>query len=134
METKICSQCGKEKPIEDFPFRNKAKGTRRANCKECHSAKVKARYQQNKEVLNQSKAGHSCVKCGYNKCIEALEYHHADASTKIDTVSRLATHYNLIDAKNEMEKCILLCANCHREFHYLERTQNMTLEDFLNQE
>lgn len=41
METKICSKCGRELPIDQFNWRNKAKGTRRADCKECHSGYMK---------------------------------------------------------------------------------------------
>ena len=37
METKICTKCGRELPIDQFNWRDKSKGTRRADCKECHS-------------------------------------------------------------------------------------------------
>ena len=43
METKICTKCGRELPVEDFPFRNKAKGIRRSNCKKCHNHEFKVR-------------------------------------------------------------------------------------------
>lgn len=35
--TKICTKCGKELPIEEFNWRNKVKGTRRSECKYCHT-------------------------------------------------------------------------------------------------
>ena len=41
METKVCTKCGKELPIEEFNWRNKSKGTRRSECKYCHSAFMK---------------------------------------------------------------------------------------------
>jgi hypothetical protein len=44
METKICTQCNKELPIEEFYWRDKSKGIRRANCKTCHKNKEKMRY------------------------------------------------------------------------------------------
>jgi hypothetical protein len=44
METKIRTKCKRELPIDDFNWRNKAKGTRRSECKYCHSAYMKAQY------------------------------------------------------------------------------------------
>ena len=131
MKTKICSVCGIEKPIEEFGFRDKQKGTYRANCKSCHSKAMKDKYHKNKELLNDAKKNLSCEKCGYNKCLEALEFHHIDSTTKINTVARLSVHSNIETATQEMKKCIVLCANCHREFHFLEKATNITLEEFL---
>lgn len=132
METKICTKCGIEKSVEDFHWRNKSAGTRRSECKECHNKQVKSRYKENKQVIDNLKDGKSCIRCGYNECIEALDYHHIDPSTKTNTVAKLATHYNLKDSLAETEKCILLCANCHRYFHYLERQNHeLTLIDFI---
>ena len=39
--TKICTKCGKEKSLEDFHWRNKAQGTHRSECKECHNNHMK---------------------------------------------------------------------------------------------
>jgi len=59
--------------------------------------------------------GGKCEKCGYNKCITALEFHHLDPSEKDFTISN--DHFKLQEAIDESKKCILLCANCHRELH-----------------
>ena len=132
METKICTKCGIEKPIEEYHWRDKSAGTRRSEGKECHNKQVKSRYKENKQVIDNLKDGKSCIRCGYNECVEALDYHHIDPSTKINTVAKLATHYNLKDGLAETEKCILLCANCHRYFHYLKRQNHeLTLIDFI---
>ena len=131
METKICTKCGRELFLDNFHWRDKAKGIRRAECKQCHNNQVKKRYDENKNEINLLKEGKSCEKCGYNKCVAALDYHHIDPSTKIDTVAKLSTHSSLEMAMKEIQKCILLCANCHREFHYLEEKEKITLEDFL---
>ena len=131
METKICTKCKQEKPIIDFHWRNKSKGTRRSECKECHNKFMSERYSSNKQRVNLLKKEQCCIKCGYNKCLEALEYHHIDETTKIDTVARLSVHSNTSDVMNEIKKCVLLCANCHREFHTLQRQRNIPLKDFL---
>lgn len=59
--------------------------------------------------------GGCCERCGYNKCIKALEFHHLDPSKKDFTISN--DHFRLKEAIEESKKCILLCANCHRELH-----------------
>lgn len=66
-----------------------------------------------KEQLVAIKGGGCCV-CGYQKCLSALEFHHVDESRKEFSVSQTS---NLELAKKEIEHCILLCANCHREAH-----------------
>lgn len=71
-----------------------------------------------KEKSVQSLGG-KCQICEYNKCIYALEFHHLDQSKKDFTLSSTSQgkqSWNKI--KVELEKCILLCANCHREVHY----------------
>ena len=89
MKTKRCSVCGEEKPLTEFAFRNKTKGIYRANCRKCQSNYSSKRYYLNKEILDKTKEGKCCIRCGYNECIEALEYHHIDPATKKDTVARL---------------------------------------------
>ena len=59
--------------------------------------------------------GGKCIRCGYNKCLKALEFHHLDPSQKDFTISN--DHFKLKEAVEESKKCILLCSNCHKEFH-----------------
>ena len=61
--------------------------------------------------------GGSCIKCGYNKCIGALEFHHMDPSNKDFTLSHIKSGKFDDRVKNELDKCILVCANCHRGIH-----------------
>ncbi len=60
--------------------------------------------------------GAKCQKCGYDKCIGALEFHHLDPTQKEMTISDDCSTIKI--ALEEAKKCILLCANCHREVHY----------------
>lgn len=62
-----------------------------------------------------SARGGKCERCGYNTCLKALEFHHLDPTKKDFTISN--DHFKLIDAVKESKKCVLLCANCHRELH-----------------
>lgn len=75
---------------------------------------VKNWRKRTKELLVEYKGG-CCEVCGYNKCIEALEFHHIDETTKSFAVS--GSTKSLESQKREADKCYMLCANCHRELH-----------------
>lgn len=132
METKICTKCGKELPIEEFNWRDKSKGTRRSECKYCHSNYMKKQYQYKKNIFEQQKAQQTCAKCGESRGY-VLDFHHLDPSKKEETVARMTSNkYNVEDIQKEVDKCIVLCANCHREFHHFEKLNNLTIEEYLN--
>jgi len=61
--------------------------------------------------------GNKCALCGYKKCIWAFDLHHIDESKKDFglSVRGLTRSWNKI--KEEADKCLLVCANCHREIH-----------------
>lgn len=61
--------------------------------------------------------GGKCLICGYNRCIDALEFHHKDGSEKSENVGTLISQFSKLKAYKEAEKCVLICANCHRELH-----------------
>lgn len=61
-----------------------------------------------------------CIKCG-EKHPGCLQFHHRDPLTKIDRVNRLlAQTKSLEKIKNEIQKCDLICANCHAKLHWNE--------------
>ena len=133
METKICTKCGRELPIDQFNFRSKAKGTRRSECKECHTAYMRQKYQEKKQEIQELKSQYSCAKCGDNRGY-VLDFHHIDPSQKENTIARMtANRYELNKVYDEIKKCVVLCANCHREFHYLQNIdKDLTIEKYLN--
>ncbi len=61
--------------------------------------------------------GGRCSRCGYNRCPEALEFHHRDASAKEFGISARGHTRSWERVRAELEKCVLVCANCHRELH-----------------
>ena len=75
---------------------------------------VKNWRQRTKVRLLEYKGG-ACERCGYNRCPEALEFHHLDESTKDFQISGTTRSWDKMKA--EADKCILVCANCHREIH-----------------
>lgn len=69
----------------------------------------------NKKILTNT-FGSKCQICGYDKCLAALEFHHKDPSKKEYNISKIAGKNNLsYEDLKEICKCILVCANCHRE-------------------
>ena len=75
----------------------------------------------NRKMTFIEKLGGACSMCGYNKNIAALDFHHLNAndkSFKLD--SRKLSNTRLDVLLKELDKCTLLCANCHREHHYPE--------------
>lgn len=59
--------------------------------------------------------GGQCVRCGYNDCIAALDFHHIDPNTKEFTISQAFKSWS--ETKLELKKCVILCCNCHRMLH-----------------
>lgn len=73
-------------------------------------------FRQKMKIRAVEYLGGKCGKCGYNKCIWALEFHHRNTNEKEFSISEYSTlSWNKI--KNEVEKCDLLCSNCHKELH-----------------
>ena len=75
------------------------------------------RYKKrNKLLAERYKVFVGCRVCGYNKCPQALDFHHLH--NKKDAVgSMLNSAYALRTIKEEIRKCVVLCAICHRELH-----------------
>lgn len=75
---------------------------------------VESWRKRKKKALVEYKGG-KCQCCGYSKCIEALEFHHLDPNIKSFTISGKSKSFNSL--KSEVDKCILVCSNCHKEIH-----------------
>ncbi len=82
----------------------------------CAACRVTRARQKRKRVLVEYKGG-SCEVCGYNRCVGALDFHHLDPTTKKFRVGNGNTKSYESDIE-EVDKCILVCSNCHREIHY----------------
>jgi hypothetical protein len=60
--------------------------------------------------------GGKCQFCGYSKCVRSLHFHHIDSRTKEAGLGQI-THRQWDRVLKELDKCILVCANCHGEIH-----------------
>ena len=132
MEMRVCVQCQQELPIDQFYWRDKARGTRRRECKKCHNQHVIGQYKNRQKQIEQLKSETKCAKCGENRGY-LLDYHHIDPNIKDKDISKMVSSKSQLENISiEIEKCICLCANCHREFHYFEREKNsFTIKDYL---
>lgn len=109
VEIKFCKKHG----LTEFG----AKNAKRLRCKKCSVEAVSKRRKELKQKAIVLKGG-SCQKCGYNKCVDALQFHHRNPSEKEFSISANRHVISWEKLKIELEKCDLLCANCHAEEHF----------------
>lgn len=91
-----------------------------ADRREANIQAVAKRRKKIKEMAVAYKGG-SCQECGYNKCTAALEFHHLDPNEKDFALSSRGHSRSWDRVKAELDKCIMVCANCHREIHEMIR-------------
>lgn len=103
----VCTICNKEYKY----YRNYGDDT----LTRCSSCKGIERRKKKKQIMVDY-AGGKCQKCGYNKCNKALDFHHINSKEKEFGIS---SRYNWAweKIKKEIDKCILVCRNCHAEIH-----------------
>jgi hypothetical protein len=124
-----CSRCRQEKPDQDFAWRRKAKGQRDSYCRPCraeykqeHYAKNKKRYlrqatARNRSILEERTdflhffTTHPCIDCGETDPV-VLEFDHL--GNKAFAISDGIRGRKWESVLAEMEKCDVVCANCHR--------------------
>jgi len=75
-------------------------------------------WYKNCKLIQKELKINGCAICGYNKCIEALDFHHVNPKDKSFSLNIAGTHHKNKDIVGELNKCILLCKNCHAETHY----------------
>jgi hypothetical protein len=125
-----CSRCGKSKPVEEFSWRRQARRQRDSFCRPCRSEYGKEHYASNRQryiakarsqkqrlMLERTRylirffEAHPCVDCGEEDPI-VLEFDHVrDKSFAIGPGLAARSWQSIL---NEMEKCEVVCANCHR--------------------
>jgi hypothetical protein len=87
-----------------------------AELKQRNIFKVNKRRRKLKKLAIDYKGG-KCEKCGYNRSQRALEFHHTDPRQKDFGIARSGYSLAWDKLKKELDKCLLVCANCHAEIH-----------------
>lgn len=146
MKTKICTKCHEEKQISEFAFKSKKANLHHARCKPCVKENFDKYYLENKErVITRIKTSNKkckdklrkivrdhlsknpCVDCGESDII-VLEFDHV-RGTKLHNISNMVQQGHGLNALlEEMAKCEVRCANCHRRQTYKRRNNT---EDML---
>lgn len=125
---KKCEICGKE--FQTIPM-----GGARKYCFDCvpmiedDTKRTLLKRQALKKEGVKRLGGH-CLKCGETRPY-VLNFHHVNPEDKEFELSRLLANSNVKEFFSETSKCVLLCSNCHSEFHYLNDNYGITLEDYL---
>lgn len=115
-DTKKCKQCNRLLVVDKTNFYIQKNGKVHAWCKECNDRITYQAQIKRKQKAVDYKGG-KCSRCGYNKYIGSLDFHHMDPSQKDFNISQLRT-YSWKSLKKEVDKCICVCKNCHAEIHY----------------
>lgn len=115
----LCEACGEKDPERFF-------GHKKSLCKTCFGKHQHSRWRKYKRILVAYKGG-KCVKCGYDRCSAALDFHHTDPDHKDPNWKKMRC-WSLERVKPELDKCILVCKCCHAEIHYgLDDIENSDL-------
>lgn len=133
---KECASCKQAKCLTEFWKRERAKDGYNSSCINCvriqnqssyknHWAKNRKRIDSNnfiiteklREQCNQIKHSIGCLFCKESDPV-CLDFHHKDKTTKVLGVSNMiGRHRPWSVIENEISKCVVICANCHRKIH-----------------
>ena len=127
---KVCIKCGIEKEDSEFYHDKRHKDGLTSACKKCRNntsrewrihnhekfiAYHRDRLQNGQDYVNSLKS--PCVKCG-EKRLYVLQFHHIDPENKDFELGSTGVFKSNSRIKDEVDKCVCLCANCHIEYHW----------------
>lgn len=128
MQSKVCTKCLVDQPLDSFHFKCKIKGTRKPRCKSCSAEFHRAHYQANKNAYKASRTAlksklidwfrtyketHPCADCGVQYHYYTMQFDHVADNKEFDVSQMLSVTTSRQRIEAEMAKCELVCANCH---------------------
>jgi hypothetical protein len=140
---KTCSKCGEDKSLDEFYIKDKKKGTYQSYCKPCLLTAQKQRWRLRKLDAIEHLGG-VCADCGQQYPYQVYQFHHLTPGEKdFDWGKGRQMKWELV--LEELDKCVLLCANCHILRHssqlsdseakqLLEERNTRSVSLFLNRE
>lgn len=120
-KNKKCRYCYKNKPIEDFPVAGELNGVVyiRCKCNICYSQMKSFRRRSLAEWLEEFKKNLKCKNCG-NDDFRVLEFHHL-YNKEFNVSDGVARGLSKTRILKEINKCEILCSNCHKIETYKQR-------------
>jgi len=131
MGMKKCTKCDSDKPLTEFYKAVRMKDGYQSSCKSCADVSTKGsraknpkkyhnmRYsyaKQRQAYITSLKMQSGCVCCGEDELC-CLDFHHLDPTQKKFNISSAATKCGWGVLLEEIQKCVIVCANCHRKIH-----------------
>lgn len=130
---KRCTNCNTDKPKSDFHKNSRRKDGLQSFCKACMIEIVHRRYQDKEskatilasqkkklhemqKIFDEVRGTNGCCLCG-ETCVACLDFHHIDPTEKDQGVSYWRSSKSKDKMIEEMQRCAVLCANCHRKLH-----------------
>lgn len=111
---KTCPKCQQKLELNADNFYMRRNGFHHW-CKQCNNT-ITYTKQKEQKLRSVEYKGSKCCLCGYSKYVGALDFHHIDPSKKDFDLSSLRS-YTWETVQKELDKCILVCRNCHAEIH-----------------
>lgn len=136
---KTCNKCSELKSVEEFNWKNKSKGRRDSLCKACRSAEWSKYYGDNKEAHRKAVRKYNktqreeikklrdelksvpCADCGECYGPHVMDFDHREGERKKGNPGDIVKTYSIKAYLEEIEKCDVVCANCHRERTFQRR-------------
>lgn len=131
---KRCNRCKEEKDLEAFSIHRARPDGRQVTCKECYKTLNNQSYMnssssrkqkvaerrnrvkaENKEIIKKVKDDNPCCFCGETEHC-CLDFHHKDPTQKEFEISN-SMKKNKGKLVEEIDKCVVICSNCHRKHH-----------------
>ncbi len=116
---KQCKYCFKWYSESSFgvALTTQTKIYRRQKCRHCYRATKQALIKRNYQWLSEIKKQKGCIKCGITNPI-VLDFHHRNEENKLFGLGTFRRSVGFKRIENEVKKCEVICANCHRIEHY----------------
>lgn len=111
-----CPCCGYTKEVSEFYMRSDRKGKTHSYCKKCVNAQTLKRQRELKIKCIEYKGG-KCLVCGVEGHPAIFDFHHRNPNDKDFNIAKVRSLKFSEKHTTELDKCDLLCSNCHRVEH-----------------